>query len=74
MATKKYVQLYPGDSVQVEKGGSFFCACCDCGLVHEITPKSKAKYVTLTLNLANRQTGQYRRRMAEKGIVLRGKA
>ena len=62
----KYKQLYAGDSVEIERGGHFYCACCDCGLVHKITPHSRSKIVRLTLEHANRRTGQYRRRLRER--------
>lgn len=58
----KYAQVFDGEWVrpQMRKWGM---ACCDCGLVHEVTFRVLGKVVEFRARRDQRATGQVRRHL-----------
>ncbi len=59
----KYQQLYDGDKIVLNPQKTPLClACCDCGLVHDITfVVAHRQKLAMKLARNNRKTAAYRR-------------
>jgi hypothetical protein len=63
----KYPQLADGQPIMIRLGDPFYCACCDCGLVHkqiyQLTKWQDEVVLVARHWRDNRRTGQKRRYM-----------
>lgn len=67
----KYIQREDGDTIEIEaKNPTHRIACCDCGLVHELRFWWDKKTLYMEPYRNNRATGQRRRWMKKRKLVI----
>ena len=67
----RYQQLYGGDTIVLNPQKSPLCfACCDCGLVHDVTfAVGHRQKLTIKMRRNNRKTAAYRREKTKRERV-----